>query len=197
VAAKVQNNVLKMVLKVLLPGIVLDVGCGRGRYSNPLLNSSFTYVGIDISKGMLKIAKNNVENVDIENKQNLHLIQGCAEFLPFRAGIFDSVICIDMLHHLPDHFSFARVFFELSRATKLCGNLVVEIKNRSNFVYRFLQCFNSAPIVRLVTLAEVTSILRTLGFTHITSKGVMFPLTSLSPLIIVHASREPSIEFDK
>lgn len=61
-------NSLKKFIK-LLPGKakVLDVGCGGGQDSKFLTESGYTVFGIDVSKDMIKLAKN------ILQKQNLQL----------------------------------------------------------------------------------------------------------------------------
>lgn len=72
--------------------IILDVGCGNGKYMNntTIINNNLLYIGCDISIGLLKHCKKNNKEVLIANAINL----------PFIDNFFDACICIAILHHL-------------------------------------------------------------------------------------------------
>jgi len=72
--------------------LVLDAGCGSGRYV-PILAKDRTYVGVDISSTMLRLAKEKITDEDA------HLINGDVEHLPFKK-IFPVTINIAVLRHL-------------------------------------------------------------------------------------------------
>jgi len=69
--------------------VLVDVGCGSARFY-PHLKADW-YVGCDFSLEMLKLAK---------KKGSLDLVRCDAEHLPFKEGL-DSILCVDVLRHLP------------------------------------------------------------------------------------------------
>ncbi len=78
----------KLILK-LTKGQVLDVGCGIG-YLSKLFQD---YVGIDINKKAINIAKKNTGRAYVI----------CSAYhLPFRAKIFDTCILYDFIEHIRD-----------------------------------------------------------------------------------------------
>jgi len=68
-------------------GRILDVGCGIG-YLSKLFND---YVGIDINKEAIAIAKRNT---------NSNYIIASATHLPFRSNVFDTCISYDVIEHV-------------------------------------------------------------------------------------------------
>lgn len=70
--------------------IVLDAGCGEGFFLERLIQKNC--VGLDISVSRLKRACERVPDAD--------LVLGDLYHLPFRANLFDCVICCDVLEHL-------------------------------------------------------------------------------------------------
>lgn len=67
--------------------LMLDVGCGNGKY----LDNEHTYnIGCDASYNLMKICKN----------RNFEVVQCDMSRLPFRAEVFDVVICVAALHHV-------------------------------------------------------------------------------------------------
>lgn len=73
--------------------VVLDVGCGAGRYYDALSSGhpDATYVGIDISAGML-----------MKHPAGDKVALGDGMQLPFADHTFDIVMANHMLYHLPD-----------------------------------------------------------------------------------------------
>ena len=73
--------------------VVLDVGCGPGRYAEALtrLVPGATYYGADFSAGML-----------LRHPQRDRTAQADIQRLPFPDGAFDMVMANHMLYHVPD-----------------------------------------------------------------------------------------------
>jgi RNase P protein component len=69
---------------------ILDVGTGDGK-AIATLNFKVK-VGLDISKKLLKKAS--------ERNQNIHVVLGDAEHLPFIKKVFDVVILLDIIEHV-------------------------------------------------------------------------------------------------
>lgn len=79
-------------------GSILEVGCGTGRTYEALIRRfylhGFPYVGVDPSAAMLGRARAHYPDVDFR--------RGDVDQLPFATRTFGSVVCVDVLQHLPD-----------------------------------------------------------------------------------------------
>lgn len=81
------------------PGLqILEVGCGTGHWPSVLQDSENYVTGLDFSVEMLARAHTLVPGID--------LIRGRVERLPWPAGSFDRVFCINALHHFDDKPAF-------------------------------------------------------------------------------------------
>ena len=80
---------------------VLDVACGTGHSSQPLLRHADTVIGIDISEEMIRIARARVPQV--------RFIVGSAEALPDAIGPFDAVFIASGFHWLAKEAFLASV----------------------------------------------------------------------------------------
>ena len=83
-------------LHLKFKSLVLDVGCGTGILFEYLLDKVEILVGIDISKNILKKAKEKLEGVD-----NVFLIQADADHLPFPNEVFDAIFAVTLLQNMP------------------------------------------------------------------------------------------------
>jgi SAM-dependent methyltransferase len=92
VIRKRELELIEHVLRAERPKFILDYGCGGGWLSKLLLKWGFNFVGVDISKNMVRNAKIVCHEADF--------IVCDAMRLPFKDGIFDFVIGISILHHL-------------------------------------------------------------------------------------------------
>ncbi|MFD7977369.1 class I SAM-dependent methyltransferase [Streptomyces sp. NPDC059071] len=75
---------------------ILDAGCGAGPLSAALRDRGATVTGIDVSAGMLALARRRLGD-DVP----LH-VADLSEPLPFADGAFDDVIASLVLHYLED-----------------------------------------------------------------------------------------------
>ena len=92
VIRKRELELIERVLRAKKPQFILDFGCGGGWLSLLLRKWGFSFVGMDISRNMVKNAKIVCHDAEF--------IVCDAMRLPFRDGIFDFVIGISILHHL-------------------------------------------------------------------------------------------------
>lgn len=122
---------------------VLEVGCGAGhvleRFSTQLRT------GIDLSEGMIQRARRRLGN-------NVRLLRGAAETLPFDDASFDVVICTEVLEHTREP---GAVIGELMRVAAPGARVVVSIPNEAN-IDRAKRVLRSIPLLRkfLRTLAD-------------------------------------------
>lgn len=111
---------------------ILDLGCGPGLYNRRLSKMGADVKGIDLSKGLIKIAK--------EENPNLDFVVGDAEKLPYKNSQFDIVLSTLVLGHLE---KWDRALGEINRVLKKGGififsnyNPVVERTKKTKWFFR-------------------------------------------------------------
>lgn len=91
---------------------VLDIGCGFGWCELNFLDRGVKkMVGIEISENDLKTAKENIVNEKVRFKV------GNATDLPFKDESFDTVVCWDVIEHIPKNTEDL-MFENVNRALK-------------------------------------------------------------------------------
>ena len=95
----IQTEITKRVLEMLdlpkeHPCLILDVGCGSGLSGEVLTDEGHYWIGCDISKSMLEVAREK----DCDGGDVLESDMG--QGLPFRPGMFDGVVSISALQWL-------------------------------------------------------------------------------------------------
>jgi SAM-dependent methyltransferase len=84
--------------------LVLDAGCGAGRYMDLAAGADAQVVGVDMSLAV-EVAYENLGTMS-----NCHFVQADLLHLPFPSRTFDFVYSIGVLHHTPStRESFARL----------------------------------------------------------------------------------------
>lgn len=76
--------------------LVLDAGCGMGRYTEVVKKYGGTVIGIDLSYAVNSAFRN------IGFAENVHIVQGDILNPPFKKEIFDFIYSFGVLHHTPD-----------------------------------------------------------------------------------------------
>jgi len=97
---------------------ILDVGTGTGFLALLLADSGHEVTGIDMSDGMLNVAKEKAQDMCLK----IHFKIGDAENLPFDDQTFDGVICRHLLWTLPNP---EKAISEWIRVTKQGGKIAV------------------------------------------------------------------------
>jgi SAM-dependent methyltransferase len=157
-----------------LPGkLVLDAGCGMGRFAEVVHQFGGEYVGLDYSFAV-DAAQENVGHL-----AGIHLVQADIFRLPFADATFDLVMSLGVLHHTPDP---RRAFGSLPRVVKPGGRLTITVYDAGNKVYvlnsRFWRRFSTrmprralhllsyaaAPLYYLWTLPVLGWLLRSAAF---------------------------------
>ena len=107
--------------------LVLDVGCGMGRYAEVATKWGATVVGVDLSRAV-EAARRNLADRDAV------ILQADAFRLPFAAESFDYIYSLGVLHHTPDCEAAVK---SLPRFLKPGGELAVWLYSGYNPWYRF------------------------------------------------------------
>lgn len=80
---------------------VLDIGCGTGLASGPLVDNDFSVVGVDPSEKMLAHAKRRYPDAQ--------WVVGTAEKLPFDDASFDAAISAQIMHRVDRAAAMAEI----------------------------------------------------------------------------------------
>jgi 2-polyprenyl-3-methyl-5-hydroxy-6-metoxy-1,4-benzoquinol methylase len=74
---------------------ILDVGCGYGRLSTPIINRfpGVDIAGLDISENYVRLYKKNTHHP---------AFVGALEDIPAELGTFDHILCVTVLMYLPE-----------------------------------------------------------------------------------------------
>ena len=89
---------------------VLEIGCGTGRHTKRLIELKNTVVGVDISAGMLKKARQKINN------PNVFFIEGDILNVKIPNAPFDSIVMSLVLEHILDLNRFFNRSAELLKA---------------------------------------------------------------------------------
>jgi len=147
---------------------VLDVGCGNGRHLKIVNTKYCLAVGIDFSKKLLSIAK---------RETNAVFVCGDASHLPFCSDLFDAVLFIATLHHIPEENERVLALKEIHRVLKHGGKMLLSVWSRDAPKFESLPPSVKDAVVswgRKATIyyhifdeAELLQISRLAGFTNI------------------------------
>jgi ubiquinone/menaquinone biosynthesis C-methylase UbiE len=100
------------------PGRVLEAGCGPGVVAPMLSDLGVDTHGVDLSAGQLQTAARR-------DPRTLY-VQGDLERLPYRSGMFDTIMLLGVFEYVERPESVAR---ELARVMKTEGRLIVSVPN--------------------------------------------------------------------
>jgi len=79
---------------------IIDIGCGAGHYEIALANKGAGHIyAIDFAKGMLDLAKKNVEKAGVADKCSFEIVNFMSE--PVK-GIFDYAILMGFMDYIQD-----------------------------------------------------------------------------------------------
>jgi SAM-dependent methyltransferase len=132
--------------------LVLDVGCGMGRFSEVASRWGATVVGIDLSRAVDAAFEN------IGARENVHIAQADIFDLPFLGPTFDYIFSIGVLHHTP---STKNAFDQLPKLLKPRGRIAIWVySSYSPVAYRASDVWRKAttrmPKRLLYALAHVS-----------------------------------------
>jgi ubiquinone/menaquinone biosynthesis C-methylase UbiE len=143
-SSKEQEDVLSLpwynTVYKLLPDLsgkrILEVGCGRGVFSNYLKNKypSAQIIAVDFSESAIAIAKQKFGGMDGLNFQVAN-----AENLPFVSNSFDYYVSCETLEHVLDP---AKMILEIKRVLRADGKFIVTTENYLNaYLLVWLKCW--------------------------------------------------------
>lgn len=122
------SKLVKIFLRIIEKGKILEIGCGNGRDSLFLAQNGLNVVGIDLSRKAVELAQKNFEESKISGKILFKVAD--AEKLPFPARTFDGVYSIGVLHSTNLDKSFA----EIARVIKPGGLAFLHLWQKTYFL---------------------------------------------------------------
>ncbi len=111
-------------------GKLLDLGCGSGR--NFVKNPNLQIYGVDFSKEMLKLAKQNAKKKGVD----VILKKSSVNKLSFKDNFFDFAIYISALHCLETKEKRENSLKELLRVLKPKSQTMISVWNRNSVWFK-------------------------------------------------------------
>ncbi len=104
--------------------LVLEAGCGSGRFTQLVLETGAEVFSFDLSSAVEAAWKNN------GGAKNLCLFQADICRIPLRKGIFDKIFCMGVLQHCPDPKA---AFLSLVPCLRAGGEIVIDVYTKRGF----------------------------------------------------------------
>lgn len=118
------GNIDLFLLDQLLKGnfsgrrVLLDAGCGEGRNLKYFISQDFKVHGIDTSPAAIRMA-------EMVYKKGATFKEGAIEDQPFSESTFESILCINVLHHCQNEQQFIKMWEALVKMLKSGGILFI------------------------------------------------------------------------
>lgn len=164
-------------LKRLDGRTVLDIGCGGGLVCEPLARLGASVTGLDPAPENIEAARRHADTHDL----TITYRAGRVEDLIAERAIFDAVLCLEVIEHVPDVRAFLGQCAALVRPG---GLMVVSTINRTLKAY-FLAIVGAEYILRwlpvgthqwerFVTPDEISAHLHAIGLQAPAFKGLVY-----------------------
>jgi len=158
-------------------GLILEVGSGL----SPMLGENRQVFYSDLSLSALKSLR--------QMQMDSLCVEADALRLPFRTGAFSTVVCSEVIEHIPDDLAALR---EMARVMTEEGTLILTFPHRRAYFAiddRFVHHF------RRYELAEIEEKLRAAGLEIVQTSKVLGPLEKITMMIVAFfASRGSQVE---
>jgi ubiquinone/menaquinone biosynthesis C-methylase UbiE len=130
---KLEFNTTMRFLKEYLPkkGLILDAGGGPGRYTIELAKRGYEVVLLDITPGLLELAKKQIKKAGVENKVKELVEDSIINMSRFPSGSFDAVICLGgPLSHIAPEKNRKKAISELIRVAKKNSPIFISVMGK-------------------------------------------------------------------
>ncbi len=113
---------------------VLDIGCGNGRLFGHLAKriKNFSYIGLDVSEKLIKIAENTWK-LSFQASVEFKVFDGIN--IPYPDSSFDIIYCLATLPHLPSEELRIKFLENIGKTTKPGGLLIITCWNLWQFKF--------------------------------------------------------------
>ena len=124
---RTEYHITRHCLNCYLPaaGLVLDAGCGPGRYAVDLARQGYEVVMLDLMPEHLRFAQAQIARAGIRGEAAVP-VQGDLVLLPCESDIFDAVLCLGApLSYLLEASARTRAIADLARVARPGGRLLI------------------------------------------------------------------------
>ena len=163
---------------------LLDAGCGTGNYSRALLDYVARIEAVDLSAGMLEVARRKLGAEEARARTAFH--QASIDALPLADDAVDGVMLNQVLHHLPDDPAAGwpahrRVLRELARVLRPGGVCVINSCSHAQieqgfWPYQLIPAARALMLRRLMPLAGLEAALDEFG---VAARGRFVPVDAV------------------
>jgi SAM-dependent methyltransferase/uncharacterized protein YbaR (Trm112 family) len=126
--------------------LILDAGCGNGRFTNQAAQTGAEVIGIDLGWGVFSAFAHT------RALPNVHIVRGDILRLPFADKTFDRVFCIGVLQHTGNA---GAAFDSLARVLRDGGLVVAHVYGRGLLTYEVLDAILRSITTRLPVSAQL------------------------------------------
>ena len=177
------------------PGMVLDVCCGTGDITQAIAQRSAgtLAVGLDFSAAMLDVARARTTALE-----NVMLVEGDAQALPFEGDVFDAAVISFGLRNTPDYEQVLREMCRVTRPGGVVACLDASVPD-NGFVQPFYQLYYKNIMTRIgggrekreeyrwlydstqefLRKNELEGLFRAVGLEYVTVRSFMFGAAAL------------------
>jgi len=124
--------------------IILEAGCGAGRFAREAASKGHNVFGMDNSHEMIIKANNGSKSA---GNFNAAFLQGNIEELPLKTSSFDVIVCLGVVGYLN---SETKALKSIARAIKPGGILTISIVNKARLISRL-----DIPILLITLLKKI------------------------------------------
>ncbi|MBN1593649.1 MAG: class I SAM-dependent methyltransferase [Candidatus Coatesbacteria bacterium] len=169
---RIQKKAIDRALPIVAAdGLMLEIGCGTGQWTEYFTSSGIRVVGVDISRQMLQVAGS-------KGIPSARFVRADAIHLPFKDGSFELISAITSLEFVGDARA---VVLEAARCAKYGGWMVIGMLNRASLM-AWLRKRRRSPLfagARLMSVDELGNLLDTIGVAKVYSTAFMLPWRGL------------------
>ena len=172
IGAEIIAGSLAALRKPLAEIELLDAGCGTGAYSAALVGQVGRLTAVDLSQGMLAIARAKLAAAERDGRATLR--HGSITALPFPDAAFDAVMFNQVLHHLesgtdPAYGGHARALAEAHRVLRPDGLAAINVCTHEQLLkgfwyYDLIPAARDAVLKRCAPAERLEAILAESGF---------------------------------
>lgn len=128
-------------MKELKYKLILEVGCGAGRFTELLVNSGALVHAIDMSDAV------DANKINIGQKQNYKIAQADIRTIPYKNFSFDYVICLGVLQHTPKPVETVKLLWEkvANGGTLIIDNYPLNLRSILKCTHLYRQVLKRLP----------------------------------------------------